>query len=1240
MLLEKLELFGFKSFAERTQIRFSPGITAVVGPNGCGKSNISDAVRWALGEQNVRNLRGRVLQDIIFKGTREVEPMGMAEIALHMDNASQQLATEYSQVTIRRRAFRSGESEFSINKSACRLKDIRNLFLDTGLGSTAYVVIEREMIDEILADRDQSRRFLLDEASGITRYKQRRKEALLKLDGVERDLTRVEDALEIEEREVRSLAYQMGKTRKYQRLTTKIRDLEVALARLVWRELCADASGESGRLGKEERQREATQTRARGLEAEQEKLRLDLLDLSRKLENARSELAGVEADLSVAREESLVRRERIRALHEQIDGLKERMVQATETCRKAEKERTLLLPQVEVHAGELAASQRTASAAENEWRKGERSLQAAKEELTRHQQLRIDSVRRDSDADHRIGVLESRLFDLETNGEKVAKQVDALRARETEISGWLDRTRQRHEQLVGERRVAQERRQALEEEIRGCREQGETLSAQLAGPSEERARIDSRLHLMSEQARSYEGFREGVAQLLSQKEEVPGVLGVASELLVVAPEWAERLAPALREMTDWVVTDSDESAWRAIEWLRNKGLGQVTFFPLATFTAKSRQAEPSADRDREAGHRISDGLPATAIKARVPAATALVDFVAERIIPMPDAEGVPPVGERQPGRRWVTAAGEVFASEGWLAVGGRESAEARLWDRPQEIARMREHLAELAATCTALERERAQVTERAAELESQVASRSGDTEEQKREIDNLSGALLQKEAEERLVREEVARLSEERERVALRRKAQERDLTELQADRLRVTEESVSTETLFREASEEVDRLSVEKDSLAESLSEKKMGALLAETHLRDVRGRLEQHAAEIAETTRHLEAMAAERERARDEIAQLQERLGEFEREEADLLSARESRNQEVNRLDQERGRLEDRLGSIERDLRGKRRELSEFEDALRENEVRLARLEAQKENLSGRILEQYGIDLAKIEARAAVANEPVAEPTVAGVSEGGATVAENAPLPEPEEALGEMSREEARARAAALRRDRDRLGLVNPLAIEDYEKKKDHVRFIKDQRDDLHKSKESLLEAIERINTEARHLFQGTFEKVQENLSKTFETLFPGGEAELRLTGEDPLEAEIEIMARPRGKRLESIHLLSSGERALTATALLFALYLVKPSPFCLLDEVDAPLDDANIDRFLNLIRTFSEKTQFIVITHNKRTMEVADTLYGVTMQEPGISKIVSVRLDGGDLVTDGDDGRPRVLDGMPAE
>ena len=1237
MLLDRIDILGFKSFARKTQVRFSPGITCVVGPNGCGKSNIADAIRWALGEQNVRQLRGKSLTDVIFKGTREVKPAGMAEIILHMDNQEQRLATEYAQVAIQRRAFRSGESEFLINKAPCRLKDIRGLFMDTGLGSSQYAVIEREMIDEVLSDRDDARRFLVDEASGITRYKQRRKETLRKLDAVEQDLTRVEDVLEIEERQVRSLSYQMGKARRHRRLSERIQKFDVALARLSLQDLQAAASGESHHFKEAEREKTVLTTALRDLDARQEELRLELLECDRRLTEARGKLHAADEQLGANREETLVRKERQRALAERIAELGTRIENGDQALARAEAEALALAPRVAALTTELTAQERVVTEAERDWTRSEAALKGAREHLARHQQIHIEHVKKHADADHRIRSVEERLADLDLLDEKVRAQVEALDHRTAtlgeEIGRHQDRKNEltgRQEELAGELEVLGARALAAEGGSRG-------LTEQLSQLGDEVARVEARLSLLEEQARTHEGYGEGVARLLAEGESLPGVIGVAAELLTIAPEWATRLAPALGDLTEWVVTDTEESAWAAIAFLRDQRLGQVTFAPMQTIGTASGPADEL-------------GLPPEAIIAREPIAEALAAFVRRYLVPVEDASAVAALTTRLPGRRWVTPAGEIIASEGWINAGGTGDGEARLWSRPEEIAALQARLEKASEGRAQLEADRALVDALIADLAAKTTTLSRELKEIEGEGTNVARTLAQKQAEERLLSEEAQRLRGEASQIEARRTNAHQDLEGSRQDHTRMEMEEGSADAIFRQAQAAVEEASSERDRLGERLSERKLEALVTQGQVKELRSQSERKENEICDLTEQTAAARMGLEDADRESSAVAERFEVLREEEGDLVTRREMRQAEVDRHASQRMHQESRLMEIEKGLRENRRQLSEIEETLRHDEVQLARFEAECRRLLDRIQDQYGLDLAELPPLerpvpatpepegAQVPGEPMS-PAEEAQAAASAALAQSAQPAQDDDPLEGRTVEDAQEELTKLRHDRDRLGPVNQLAIEEYEEKREHVLFVKEQRDDLTMSKEALLAAIERINTEARRLFEETFTKVQENFTTTFGTLFPGGEAQLRLAGEDPLEADIEIMARPRGKRLTSIHLLSSGERCLTATALLFALYLVKPSPFCVLDEVDAPLDDANIDRFLTLLRTFSQRTQFVVITHNKRTMEVADTLYGVTMQDPGISKIVSVRLEGGEIVAEDQEDRPAMLQGSSA-
>jgi len=1229
VFLERLEISGFKSFARRTQIRFSPGITAVVGPNGCGKSNIADAIRWALGEQNVRSLRGKNLLDVIFKGTREVKPAGMAEITLHLDNQDQRLATEYAQVGIQRRAFRSGESEFLINKAPCRLKDIRNLFLDTGLGSSQYAVIEREMIDEVLSDRDDARRFLIDETSGITRYKIRRRETLRKIEAVERDLTRVEDVLEIEERQVRSLAYQMGKARRYRRLSDRIQKLDVALARLEWQALRAEAADETGRLQKEERARQEISTKLQSLETRQEEHRLALLEQDRELSEARKQLQETEGELAANREDTLVRRERRRALEERQTDLAERIGQVQEALARGEEELTTILPQLEAQAREVESKRRMAAEAERQWSQVEGKLRQSRQELARHQQLHIEQVRRRSEADHRVLSMEGRLADLGVQQEKTQAQCEALTHRLGTLEEEIGRFEERRKLLEVQQAELRSRCEALETQRRASEDRIRTLNEGAGHLGDEIARLESRLALLDEQARTFEGYQEGVAELLGHREELPGLLGVVSELLTVDPEWAVRLGAALREPAEWVVTRTEQDAWDAIDYLRARGLGQVTFVPLRALQIAETPA----------------GLPEGVIRARKPEAEPLAALLRSILIPAESREAAVRGAGSSPGCRYVTPDGEVIASDGWIGGGGDRSHASQLWNRPQEIEELKGQLSDRRGARQTQQAACEQARSDREELGEQLKALGGEQSERANEIENLARGLLQKQAEKRLLLDEADRLRQEESLIAERARAVESELEGSRASHSRLQEEEGSADAVYQDVQKRVDALGSEKDELSERLSEKKMELLWAEARQKELQGQIDAGRQEIEEQGKALEVSRAERRRAGEEIEEIEQRIATLIEEEGTLVERRETRAEAVDRLTADRARRENDLAGIEKQLRETRRALSQLEESLRTDEVRLARFEADRQRLRDRIQDQYGLDLddfPPLVRSPSAAAEPERSP--AEIAEAEVTAAlvkpvEEAPATDEPDPLEGLDEEAARELLNKIRHDRDRLGPVNQLAIEEYESKREHVRFVRAQRDDLLQSRDSLLAAIERINNEARRLFEETFVQLQENFSRTFTTLFPGGEAKLRLAGDDPLEADIEIMARPRGKRLATINLLSSGERALTATALLFALYLIKPSPFCVLDEVDAPLDDANIDRFLNLLRAFSEKTQFVVITHNKRTMEVADSLYGVTMPEPGISKIVSVLMEGGELVTRDREAQADLAAGVPA-
>ena len=1175
MFLEKLELQGFKSFVDKTEILFGGGITGVIGPNGCGKTNVSDAIRWVMGEQSARQLRGDSMEDVIFSGSPKRKPLGLAEVHITLRNDRGVLPTEYSEVTISRRVFRSGMSEYFLNKTPCRLKDIRDLFFDTGMGSHAYSVIERQMVDHVLSDNSGHRRFLFEEASGITKYKARKKEALAKLEATEGDLTRLNDIVFEIERELRALARQVAKARRHQRLREEVRDLDLELtaghvealrrreieSRDQWQEETVRREGVAAALG--------------ALEAGLNDQKLALLELERELTTAQGGLRDREEARTRAEHQVVLLRERAAGLGRRAEeaaaeaaAMRERMQETVGREREAVERRTAL-------AAERDAAQNAAEAAEHDLAAVDAELRGRRDLATERKQLSLDLF---STEGEKRGACE-RIRERQSS---LAERRDAAAARRAELESRVADLGRRLEAGVAGRRDLEVEREEAERTVSEVAASIEALAASvresaaaLAKRREVAAAAESRLKTLLELKREFEGVSEGVKALMGAGRRPAGVLGVVADVLEVPALYLDALEASLGEASAFVLVEDRAALTRALERLRGLDLGRATLVDLASLAHVAPPAIPEGEgvvgRASEVV-RCGDRFRPLVERLLGSVVVVLNRETASRLAA--GAEG---------GLRFVSLDGEVW-ERGRVRAGSAKSLSGLL-HREMEIRDLSGQLADETLAIEAQERELLALESGRARLLADRAAAEAKVE-------------LRRVALEALVREREAAERESQWAVA-ESEDRGREVAAVEAE----------LETLARalqQAEEELAAFQRELDQARAQLADLD-GAVNALESRRDTGSKRAQEAREKllalsrdegewqaewarAEQTRReleagLSARAAERGASHSQIEEIEAEISGLSAGLTGLLEGESSQRERVVELQKGFAALRTAVQAAEEEARGRRFEHTELAELL--HQLELARVQARGEldRTFERLRSEYQMD----------PESWTPEPPEAGF----------------DEAAVRRQLEEARQKLQTL-------GAVNLLALEEYTKKKERHSFLVQQRSDLTSARVQLLEAIEKINVTASQLFSETFVKVQEHFRDIFKTLFEGGDAELRMVGEDPLECEIEIAAKPRGKHLQSISLMSGGERALTAIALLFAIYLVKPSPFCLLDEVDAPLDDANVDRFLSMLERFSAKTQFIVITHNKRTMEAAGSLYGVTMEELGVSKLVSVRFE----------------------
>jgi len=1150
MKLTKLELSGFKSFADTVALTFEEGVTAIVGPNGCGKSNVSDAVRWVLGEQSARLLRGGKMEDVIFQGSAARRPVNVTEVSLYLDNSDGDLPIAYREVVITRRLSRSGQSDYLLNGSPVRLRDIQDLLRGTGLGSDAGVVIEAKMIDLLLSDRADERRSLFEEAAGIGLYRDRKHSTERRLEETAIDLQRVEDLIAEVQSQIRSLARQRGKAERHVKLSEEKFAVQVTLARRLLDRLSEEVAGMQARFTEltallpslrervtlaEHRREEAARDRsaAEGQRAE----------LARRLTAVQVELGRLEGDLALAAERlanTAARRQRAGEERAQM-GLRGQGAALEQEAATADRDAAAV--EHERIRTELAS--RAEAEEEVRRRLGEQRQQVRQqEEALQHEAQAQRSLEGERAAlDGELGSLRERVTQATAHrGTLLGELADAERRRDSAIerAGFLGQEARRAAAAADHARHAVAEAREHEAMNRADRRQAEESVAQLG----------ARRHALEELERDRVGLAPAAAALLAARDRFDGgVLGPLSDFVNTGRQDAEL---AERLLGDWMhaVLVRDSATVHAVQdWHAEHQPGALVLLPLDPGPAIGGEARPLE-------HRLqAEGPAAGWVRAALAGSEVL------------DASG----------RVLRRASGAIFLS-GAGTPSGPLRRRAELSELGAESERATRALAQAEAALDAtmarlggLEQaltEAVAAADRAREAERQAAAAREDAA---RRAGNLAREAADSEAQ-------LARLAE-------RLGRSERRLTEIDAE---LVERDLARGRLDEELGAARARLA-ELEMEQESAREQRVHWQVQEAHVaggfRSAEERLERAARVRGEAEAAGLALG-------EELARLDADAAALTRQQAEWSEALAERQVALQELESASAEAEAALAVAERTL-------GEIEREVVEERAGLEAASEESHQLQVRLTEAAGSRRSIVERVEAEWHRPFEQ------------LVESAPLLDLE--LDTLESEAARIMAAL-----EAIGPVNPLAVEEHAEEVKRLQFLTSQRDDLVAARQALMQAIREIDGTARAMFLETFTAVQANFTRVFTTLFGGGECELRLaTPDDPLESEIDIHAAPRGKRTQRIHLLSSGERTLVAVSLLFSIYLTKPSPFCLMDEVDAPLDDANVGRFTRLLDEFKDGTQFLVITHNPRTMQSADAVYGVTMQEPGVSTIVGVRL-----------------------
>jgi len=1183
MRLKRLEMIGFKSFAEKTVVELNPGITAVVGPNGCGKSNIVDALRWAMGEQSARHLRGHQMEDVVFAGSDTLPATGMAEVSIVFDNEDGRGPAEYSnfsEIMVTRRLFRSGESEYSINKVDCRLKDVIELFLGTGVGSKAYSIVEQGKVDELVNSKPEDRRALIEEAAGTSKYKSRKIVAERKLERTQQNLLRVTDIVREIERQIRSMELQAKKAERYRALRAALKEKEIAFG-----------------IVQRDRFQHQIACQERLLLAVETQLSEHLAALHRReAESEAVRLALLEADKAIGAQQETLYQQRIQLQSDQQKCEFYRkdlaqLEQAEDETRSALltlEERSKLLGQEIDELGKAQKSFIQLSLFEETFLRDKESQLGTLQSELRAVQSAIDGEKAALiDCANQIAYSKNNAMAQEKRQDEISRQChrcqDELSAATTALASCENRRNENAAALalcmekVRERNLDASLLNASLQALGHAREAQEHKLTVLKAQLHEN---ESRLTSLEDLQRNYEGYQEGVRAIMLKRQQesaCEGIYGLVAEVIEAPEIYEKALTAVLGDRLQYVIVNGHEEGLEAIEYLKREASGRSSFIPRQV-TRKQSKELPLGEAEVVAPLiemiSVKDGYRDVA------------EYLLSDVVVVRDLQaGIALWNRNGYYSTLVTPEGEVIDPMGIVTGGSDTPLEGSFLTQRRRIRELSAALAELQSQLPFEERELEKLKQNLERAETEKAMLGG-------EIHRLDLERVRLEHESRAAEQEHERLSQavaglRAEQDDLRAALQLLD-SEIQRDRETAqarAEEKTRRERMLAQKQDELaslsDAVAVADAAVSQSrVRSAALGEKRDNTHA-NLANRVklqEQSARELEAQHRRLAEIGRQRAEIADDLTCLEKTLVESQR----TLQALEERLQ----TDRQRYRtISMQLAEIGEAIK----ELRPLGDAYQEEKNRLQLAVAEQrlhlQHLIDHLREKYDVELQHLSGEAG----------------------EN-----------DLSSPDWQAEIDELRGRLERMGEVNLAAIGEYEELTTRFQFMSQQKEDLEKSIADLQQTIVKLNRICRLRFKESFDEINEKFEAIFPRLFRGGKAKLVLTDEnDYLETGVDIVVQPPGKKLQSITLLSGGEKALTAVSLLFAIFLTKPSPFCFLDEVDAPLDDANIDRFNELIKEMSENSQFIMVTHNKKSMQAAEMLYGITMAEPGVSKVVSVRM-----------------------
>ncbi|MDD5945752.1 MAG: chromosome segregation protein SMC [Clostridia bacterium] len=1185
MYLKELDLQGFKSFPDKVKLEFNKGITAVVGPNGSGKSNISDAVRWVLGEQRPKSLRGGKMEDVIFAGTANRRPVGFAEVSMVVDNSDRKMPVDYSEIKITRRVYRSGESGYMINGTECRLKDIYELFMDTGIGRDGYSIVGQGKIDEILSNKSEDRRQLFEEAAGIVKYKNRKTEAETKLEKEQQNLVRITDIISEIESKIEPLEKQAQKAKKYLELYGEMKEADIRLFRINGERLEKETANTAELIKNAAENMEESEKTLEKLKAEEAEIRNAAEELSAQMEELNREAARLAGEIE--RNGGICR-----LTEEQIKNLEA-------SSERLEREKT-------ANAEKIAADRAETEALRETLEKAEKNIADMRASLKEKEEALNAMLEKQSEHEKKVEGYKAEMIekikqtaDIKSSAERTEAMLEQFSARKKQLAeekGSIERRLKDKRIQAKSAELRAEQSADTADEIKRSIERLENKKAGIEkvisviddGLSQKRRQLtekESRLRVLSAMEREHEGYYKSVKAVLRLKDngnlDFKGVRGAVAQLFKTDEKYEIAVETALGGSAQSIVVDSENDAKTAVAYLKENKLGRATFLPIATVRGKTLGDE------KERLLKEKGVIAAACDLVRYDKEyKGIAESLLGRILVIDNMDNAIAFARKyKQSYRLVTVDGESFMPGGAITGGSIGKKDGGVFGRKREMEALKADTEGLRAACEGLESEKEKnrlkadgIDEEAKSLEDEAKEADikritavNEAERIKTETAELEEQLRLALIEERQLEEQKLSAESEREKAKEELKTVENDIVELQYKLNSGRESSESGRSGRETAAEEITALKIE----ISSAGERKQAQADNLRRLEDEISALE---AEKASLDKQIEENVAETE----EKKKLAEAAEESTKR---SISKKEDCERRLSEVSEGRKHENDRLTESQEKTDACRETILKYKNELVRLEAKNERLEDEKKRLSDDMWENYEItypEALKIE-------------------------------------LDGESPSDIKRRAGELKAEIKALGSVNVNAVDEYKETKERYEFLSGQKNDIMDAEEKLKKIIADLSELMEKQFREKLEVISENFNEVFREMFGGGRAYLKLSDEDDvLGSGIDIIAQPPGKNLQNMMLLSGGERALTAIAILFSILKMKPSPFCILDEIEAALDDANVHRYGDYLRRFSGDTQFIVITHRKGTMESADVLYGVTMQEQGVSKIVSVKFD----------------------